>query len=255
MTISKRLKSLLLKAGLKSNEAELYLFVSENPGCSIADAYKNSGISKSSAYRAFENLRDMELLNSDSDSWKTDLQTISLAGLIKKLESEQRNKRRLITELKTLNTTQNLTGNSKIAGIETFTGEEVYQNYLDLSEMKFDTGLVYGNWEPFNNSTNLLPVEKKYIENRINNGGNCLAFLTNTGPYTREVTDYDVEENRKTKFIETDDKKPLWINAYEGNNLVSIWNLDEAGKVFATMIDSKSVSEFYKAFIYSKSLG
>lgn len=255
MDLQKRLKSLLLKAGLKSDEAELYIFVSENPGCSIADAYKEAGISKSSAYRAFEALQKIELVNSDSDSWKTNLGTTSLSGLIKKLESDQRKKSRLITELKTLNTTQNLTGNSKIAGIETFSGEEVYQNYLDLSEMKFDTGLVYGNWEPFNNSTNLLPVEKKYIENRLKNGGNCLAFLTNTGPYTREVTDYDAEEDRKTKFIDSDGKKPIWINAYEGSNLVSIWNLDEAGKVFATLIDSKPVSEFYKAFIYSKSLG
>lgn len=255
MDVQKRIKSLLIKAGLKPDEAELYLFVSENPGCSISDAYKETGISKSNAYRAFEELSTLELLHSDSGSWKTDLQTISLSGLIKKLESEQRRKGRLITELKTLNTTQKLTGNSKIAGIETFEGEEVYQNYLDLSETNFDTGLVYGNWESFNTSKNLLPVEKRYIGNRVKNGGNCLAFLTNTGPYTREVTDHDEEQNRKTKLIKSDEEKPIWINAYEGSNLVNIWNLDEAGKVYSTLIDSKSVSEFYKAFIYSKSLG
>ncbi|MBU1018763.1 MAG: hypothetical protein ABII07_03600 [Patescibacteria group bacterium] len=256
MDTQKRLKSLLLKAGLKTDEADLYIFVSENPGCSISDAYKNSGISRSSAYRAFESLRDLEILNCNSDSWKTNLQTTSLSGLIKKLEAEKRRKSRLITELKTLNTAQKLIGNSKIAGIETFEGEDVYQKYLDLSEMDFDTDLVYGDWEPFNQNESLVPLEKNFIQNRIKNGGNCVLILSGDGPNTREIIDCDFAEDRITKYRkESNAKNPVWINAFEGNNLVYIWNLDESGKTYGTLIESKPVSEFYKAFIYSQTTG
>jgi len=167
MNTSKRLKSLLIKAGLKPDEASLYLFVSENPGCSIADVYKRVGISKSSAYRAFESLRSLDLLNTDAEAWKTNLSAISLTGLIRKLEGQQRNRQRLISDLKTFNNVSRIAGNSKISGIESLEGEAVYQEYLDLSQMAFDTDLVYGNWEPFNNRGSLVSLEKNFINNRV----------------------------------------------------------------------------------------
>jgi len=254
MNTSKRLKSLLIKAGLKPDEASLYLFVSENPGCSIADVYKRVGISKSSAYRAFESLRSLDLLNTDAEAWKTNLSAISLTGLIRKLEGQQRNRQRLISDLKTFNNVSRIAGNSKISGIESLEGEAVYQKYLDLSQMAFDTDLVYGNWEPFNNRGSLVSLEKNFINNRVKNGGNCLLVLTGDGPNTKEITDYDCDENRTTKFRKPNyDKKPVWINAFEGNNFVYIWNLDDTGNINATFIDSKPVSEFYKEFIYSQS--
>ena len=250
---SKKLLSLLVKSGLKSDEARFYLFVLDNPGCSIADVYKTGKLSKSSAYRAFENLNALELLTSASDSWKSDLQPISLAGLIKKLESQQKKRHRLISELKILNTTRQLTGHSRIPGIQTFTGDEIYENYLDLSKMDFHTLLVYGNWEDFNQAgRNLVPLEKKFINNRVKKGSNALAYLTNTGEHTREITDYDLTHNRVSKFAAHRSHKSIWFNAFEGNNLVSLWNLDEKNQIYSTLFDSKPVADFYKEFIYEQ---
>lgn len=250
---SKKLQSLLIKSGLKPDEACFYLFVLNNPGCSIANIYKKSTLSKSSAYRAFEALKTLELLTSASDSWKTNLQTISLSGLIKKLESQQKKRQRLIHELKFLNHTRKLTGHSRLASIETFTGEEIYENYLELSQMNFNTLLVYGNWEDFNHDgRDLLPLEKKFIRTRVKKGSNALAFLTKTGTHTREVTDYDISQNRISKLAENPSPKPIWINAFEGNNLVSLWNLGEKNQIYSTLIDSKPVADFYKEFIYSQ---
>ncbi len=255
MNYDKKLYSLLLRAGLKPDEAELYMYVLENSGCSISDAYKNSRISKSSAYRAFENLQELELIKSDSDSWKTNLQPVSLSGLIKNLENKQRCKSRLIADLKMLNGASKLSGNSKIPGIETYEGEDVYRKYIELSQRSFDTDLVYGNWEAFNNKKSLVPIEKNFIQNRIKDGGKCILVLTGEGPNTKEITDYDFEEDRITKYRRPEyDKRPVWVNAFEGNNFVYIWGLDDAGKTSATLIDSKPVSEFYKEFIYSQTV-
>jgi len=93
------------------------------------------------------------------------------------------------------------------------------------------------------------------IKNRIKNGGKCLLVLTGEGPHTKEITDYDFDEDRITKFSKPEyDKKPVWVNAFEGNNFVYIWGLDDAGNTSATLIDSKPVSDFYKEFIYSQTV-
>lgn len=250
-----KLNSLLLRAGLKPDEVTLYMHVLDNPGCSISDAYKISGISKSSAYRAFEGLRELELLDSSSESWKTNLQPVSLSGLIKKLENKQRRENRLLADLKILNGASKLSGNSKIAGIETLEGDEVFEKYIELSQRDFDTDLVYGNWEAFNNQKSLVSIEKNFIQNRVKNGGRCILVLTGDGPNTKEITDYDFEEDRITKYRRPDyDKKPIWVNAFEGNNLVYIWGQDSIGNTSGTLIDSKPVSEFYKEFIYSQTV-
>jgi hypothetical protein len=251
MSTKNRLKSLLSKSGLSEKAIEFYIYVLNNQYCSVADVYRNTSLTKSASYRAFESLKDMELLKANVNKWETSLEAISLSGLIKKLESQQRNARRLITELKLLNTTNNISSNSSIPGIETVAGEKIYEKYHDLSEMKFDTNLVYGDWEDFNDEVNLIPIEKGFIKNRLKNGGNCHLFLTKIGPKTKEIIDYDKQESRNTKCVDPSYNKPVWINAFEGNNLVFIWNKDEMNKTIATLIDSKPISEFYKHFIYT----
>ncbi|EKD63741.1 MAG: hypothetical protein ACD_51C00208G0002 [uncultured bacterium] len=253
MELDKKLKSLLLKSGLKKEEADLYLFAIGNPGCSIADFYKSYKYSKSNAYRAFDKLKSLELITSAPGSWETSLKPISLSGLIRNLENKQRNERRLITELKTINQFRSFVPNSNIPNIETLRGEQVYDKYLELSEMDFSTNLVFGNWESFNNKKSLIPLEKNFIQNRAKKA-NCLLGLVGNGPHTKEITDYDTSENRVTKMVKTYSNKPIWINAFEGNNLVYIWNLDNIGDICATLIDSKTTADFYKDFIYSSTL-
>lgn len=254
MDLQSHIKKLLIKAGLNDSEASFYLFVLENKGCSISDVYKKSDISKSSAYRAFDSLKNLELLKSDSTSWKTNLDPLSLSGLIKKLENTQRTQRRLILELKTINKAESLTGNSRIAGIETLNGDEIWEKYLDLSEMKYGTNLSYGSWEDFNREKSLLPIERKFIKNRLKNGNSAKSCLTRTGPNTKEITDHDLDQNRITSHHYEDYLKPIWINAFENNNFVYIWEIDEKGKSYGTLIDSKPVADFYKTFIHKQTL-
>jgi len=254
MNSNDHLKNLLLKAGLSDTEADFYVFALENKGCSISDIYKKSELSKSSAYRAFESLKNLELLTTDSVNWKTNLSPLSLSGLIKKLENKQKSQKRVIDELKTLNSTRKISINSKITGIETLNGDEVFQKYLDLADADFNSLLVFGNWEDFNKKESLLPIERLFIKKRMKGGRGARACLTKTGPNTREVTDRDIDHHRITKLKEDKYIKPTWINAFEGNNLVYIWDIDEKGKTYATLIDSKSVANFYKDFIYSKTV-
>jgi hypothetical protein len=254
MDLNNRLKRLLLKSGLKHDEAALYLFILENKGCSIMDASKACGIPKTSAYRAFESLKENSLVKFSANSWKTDLEALPLGILIKRLENDQKNRRRVIHELKVLNSIKKIPLESglSIPQIETFKGENALEKYIELSELPWHTNLAFGNWEDLNvKGNNFVPIEKNFIQNRIKNGGNALIFITKDGPYTHEITDYDTSENRSSMMVDCANKNPLWVNAFEGNNLVYILNLNEKKELQTTLIDSKPVADFYKEYLYS----
>lgn len=271
VNLETRIKSLLIKAGLTEKEAEFYLFVLENKGCSISDVYKKSRLSKSSAYRAFESLQETGLLTSAADSWKTNLQPVSLEALINKLENQNRRQKHLISELKTLNAVHNLANhsgigrtltsredtphsNAKVPYIETFRGNDVYEKYTELSEGKYDTNLTYGSWEDFAVDSPLLKCEKAFIKNRLRLGANAFCLVTKVGPYTHEIIDYDREEDRISKKVIQSHSKPIWIVAFEGNDLSYILNMDDRNQPQGTLINSKPIASFYRNFIYSQSM-
>lgn len=249
-----KLRSLLIKSGLSKSEADFYIYVHNNKNCSIADVYKNTGISKTTAYRTYESLQANELLKSNSAAWESNLEALSLSGLIKKLENQARKHKKNISDLKLLNSARKFVTPSDIPNIETFKGNEIYQKYHDLADMDFNTCLVYGAWEDFSSKENLIPIEKQFIKKRLKKGGNCICLITKDGPNTHEIIDYDADENRESKVLDNEYLKPVWINAFDGNDFVFIWNLDENGRNKATLIESRQISDFYKNFIYSKTL-
>lgn len=252
MSPESHLFRLLLRSGLKEDEARLYLFILANPGCSVADAYKDVGLSKSSAYRAFEALCELELVESDSPTWRTNLKPVSLNGLIRKLENNLRAEKRLINDLKNYDSVR--PNGSQIPGIQVFRGDRVFEKYHELSEQDFETNLVFGSWEDFSYSTDLVSIEKKFIKNRLKHGGKARIIITKDGPNTHEITNYDFEENRTSRILNGKYQKPIWINTFEGNNFVYIWNLDERQQTYATLVDSKPVADFYKDFIYRETV-
>lgn len=254
MQNSSKLQSLLVRAGLSPDESQFYMFVMANPGCSVADAQKGTGLSKSSAYRIFESLCGLDLLKSGGDAWRTNLMVLPLEGLIRKLENEQRSQKRLITELKILNTAKTLGGVSHMPSIQTFEGDKIFEKYHELSQTDFHTNLVFGSWEDFSYDVDLVGIEKQFVKNRMKNGGNAIVLLTKDGPNTNEITACDTSEDRLSKIVPASVRKPIWINAFEGNNLVYMWNKDERGKHYATLIDSREVADFYKNFIYSHAI-
>lgn len=253
MKLNNRLHRLLFQAGLTAEEAALYVHILENKGCSIMDAARSCGIPKTTAYRAFEALNAMVLVKSSPVSWKNQLEALSISGLMKKLENEQKNRRRLIHELKLMLAIKDMPdAQLSIPQIETFKGEKSVEKYLELSEMNWQTNLFFGNWEDLNSGGHLIPLEKKFIKNRLKNGANSIGYIMKGGPCTNEITDYDKYENRISKTGHSENYKPLWVNAFEGNNLVYLWTLDDKKGLVGTLIDSKPVADFYRDHIYSR---
>lgn len=250
-----RLQSLLERASLTPAETNLYLFVQENPGCSIADACRDLSFGKSTLYRAFERLRALELIRSNEKGWETSLQSNSLRGLIRNLENEQRKRTRLIATLKAIDSCKALDPRSRISGLETLNVEETFERYIDLSEMKWGSMFGFGSWEDFNERGNIMALERQFINNRMKRGGKAFVAVTKEGPGTREFIDYnhdlDHREDRISKKVEFFGNRPVWINVFEGNNFVHLWNITKQGEIGSTFIESAPLAEFYRQFISS----
>ena len=248
-----RIQSFLQRANLSEAEIQLYLYILGNPGCNVADACRKLKISKSTIYRAFEKLSSLEMVNSKSNKWETELHANSLHGLIKILENEQRKNRRLIEMLKTVESRKLLHHNSQISGMEILDEEETIERYIDLSEMKWNSVFVFGSWEDFNNVRNIIPTEQKFINNRIKNGGKAFVAITKDGPATREIIDFNHEIDKKEERVSKKAEfyqKPVWVNVFDGNNYVSLWNFNSHGRIASTFIESAPLAEFYRNFIY-----
>jgi len=178
-------------------------------------------------------------------------------SLIRKLENEKRHTNRLINSLKVLNISRGAFPPEALAEFETLDEAETFERYWALSKREdWSTMLAYGNWEDFNNESRcIVPVEKQFIRNRLKHGGKALVAVTKEWPNTSQIVDYnhelDNQEDRKSVSIE-DVKKPVWVNVFEGNNFVHIWNLNSRDKVVSTFMDCKPVADFYKDFIYGK---
>lgn len=236
---------------------DLYMYITNHEGVSIADAILDLNHSKSSIYRAFNELKVLGLVESLSDDWKTSLKVVTLSGLIKKLQSERRQMSRLISSLRALELSKNLPSPESLVDFEMLNEEETYERYHDLARSKdWTTMMVCGNWEDFNNEKrNIVHIEKKFINNRIKHGGKAIVLLTKEGPYSSQICDcgeLDVEEDRKTISAEKLSKKPFWINVFEGTNYLHVWNMNERGAIVSTFMDCKPIADFYKDFIYSK---
>lgn len=247
--------SKLIRAGLTTAQAELYNFIYNNPGCSVADACNILKQSKSSIYRAFDELKSNKIVCSLDNNWKQSLNAAPLSNLIKQISNRKRRDIHLINYFKSIELGKKLKINELNDYIEILNEEETYEKYLDLSEMDWDSMLAFGNWEDLNNKNrNLISVEKKFIKNRLKNGGKAFVSVTKEGPYTSEIIDYkclDKEENRKSSKSKLPFYKPFWANAFEGNNYVHLWNTDANGEIVSTFIHSPAVADFYKNLIYS----
>lgn len=252
MDANKRICRLFSMAGLKPEESVLYQYVLENSGCSIIDAAKKCRVPKTSAYRAFEALMARGLIKTVGDSWKNNLDALPITGFIKKLENQQKNMRRLAQELKSLFLLKKIPESSlSIPQIEVFKGDDALGKYLDLSEMQWFANFSFGNWEDLNKNGHLIPLERKFIRNRLKKGANAFSYIMKGGPCISEITKYDEFEDRVTKVADDGEYKPMWVNAFDGNNFVYIWTLDEKKKLIGTFIDSEPVADFYKNYVHS----
>lgn len=253
MKDDKHLRKLLLKAGLSNPAVELYLSVER--GVSFSEALEKLGFSKSSLYRACDELLSLDLIeNVDTEGWKLQLEKKNFTKLIGNLRNEGRKNKRLINLLESYDNAL-FKSFFRMGEMELLNEEETYERYLQLGGLDWHSMLAYGNWEDLNNEErNMVAVEKKFIDQRMKKGAKAFVVVTKQGEFTEQIVDFsdlDTKERRKTNNFK-ENIGPYWLNVFEGNDYLHLWFQSRQGELSSMFLESRPVADFHKQLIYSK---
>jgi predicted transcriptional regulator len=105
--------NILNQAGLSEIEASLYTYLRTNPGVSVAGACQAVKGSKSSVYRAYKRLQQLDMVIVKNEHWRLSIYAKPLKPLIEKLHSKIECQRNILAGLKSINRffSQRLHGN------------------------------------------------------------------------------------------------------------------------------------------------
>ncbi len=251
----KDLQQKLQQAGLSFHEAIVYVYLFENHQGEITQIINQTRQPKSSIYRAIDSLTNKKLILLSQDTWKRKISVTPLSNLISYIEKQKRKQLRLLQYFRSLDQHKGFMTGHPEEHIEVLDEQETLDMYLELSHMKWDAMLAFGNWEDLNSpQRNLVSIEKQFVQNRLKHGGRAFVSLTKGGDLTKEIVDFqnnDKLQNRITKSASLNIQKPFWVNAFEGNHYVQVWNVDRQNNLSSTLIHSPTVSQSYKTMIYS----
>ncbi len=225
MKIKNRVIQLLEQIGLTRSEAIFYLTVNQYPKLTIREIQEKSGISKTSSYRIFENLKVLGLLTSSKDNWRKNVEVVSINSLANKLAKEQRKLRKTELELKKLENLMNIG----------FISE--YQDPIDIlvDQNKIEEQcdkILYKPWDHmacYGSAERLLDImeesERNFLKMRTKKGKSVDAVITEIGDYAKEFMPNNDKHLRNMKLC-IDENHQSYM-AYIYDNEVTIWHKDE----------------------------
>lgn len=247
MKLREGIKNLLIKAGLSEDEIQFYITLLSHQGKSIYEVGKKAGLSKNKAYRAFSDLHEREIVGYTGSGQFKYVFPASLESLTKELDKRRRTLGRTSDKLKQIEKLiPYLSSNENEAKIEILEGDDIHQNYFDLLDEEWDTVFAYGNFDMFCEEFG-FDQEKKFINNRVKKGRKAKGIFNNAGTFTKDVTSRNMNELRKSTFIDDENLKNVWVYMYDKSNTTSIWSKDENDNFQGVVIQNKSVSDLHKA--------
>ena len=250
MDIKRRVLQLLGKAGMTSSEAKFYLTAHKNPKLTIKELQIRSGLSRTSAYRVFENLKNMGLITSSQDNWRKSIETVSLRTVAEKLAKEQRRLRKVELELKSMSDLMGLTAFSHIQDpVDVISDKnKIVDEAFKLLSADWDHMLCFGSAE------RLLEVigdseEKSWVQSRFKKGKTVDVWLTELGKYSDYFLPSSGRELRNVK-INLDNKNKDYCT-YVCGDKVAIWQKDDEFGNKAVIIKDPTIVKSYEQMFQS----
>ncbi|MBN2086801.1 hypothetical protein JW758_00470 [Candidatus Peregrinibacteria bacterium] len=226
MDIKRRVLQLLGRAGMTPSEAKFYLTAHRNPKLTIKDLQMKSGLSRASAYRAYENLKELGLITSSQENWRKNVETVSLRTVAEKLAKEQRRLRKVELELQSMGDLMGLTAFSHIEDpVEIITDQNL------IKEKAFK--ILHKDWEHFvcyGSPERLIDVigedeEKDWVKRRYKMGKSVDAVMTEVGDYVNYILPTCERDLRNVKICL--DKENQDYCSYIFDDEVVVWHKDK----------------------------
>lgn len=243
MKVQSQLKLLLIESGLTEIEVAVYLDLLKDHAYSIFDLVKKTKLSKTSVYRAFENLRNLKLVLAEDGLIKA----ASLRCLIAELKSSQRKLGKLAYKIKKIAPFLR-TPKEEIEVFDQFyTKEQITEAYLFMSEIKYDVSLDLGDFESFVPVLGSPEIIYKFRNQRLKNGASNHAICTSYGPYTSVFCTREAKEKFKNDVdILKVDLGKKFITFSDNSDYVLFNDFDDQENPSALLIKSKSLAKIQR---------
>lgn len=237
--------------GLNEKEITVYLTLHKEPVNNIWDLVIKTGLSKSSVYRSFNKLEEMELTEKKGGI----ISARPLQYLISHLNSKERKLRKGILELKSLS--PYLQSNKEpIEVFETFyTLEQIKEAYLFMSEIDYNTNLDFGDFEHFARLLGSVDISMKFRKNRLRHADHH-AICSTYGEYTSYFCTRDAAKKFKNKvdllnipFIKQ------FIIFSDNNDYVLFNHFKDQESPYSVLIKSRPIAEAQRAQFLTLSRG
>ncbi|MBI4232572.1 hypothetical protein HY605_05040 [Candidatus Peregrinibacteria bacterium] len=184
MPINKELQKILLQAGLAEAEAALYLELLKSSAQNKWELVARTRLGKNKVYRAYDRLRSIKMVEKNSRGHHA----LPLSKLIEELQSSKKETNELIAKLKSLSPFTKIPFESVDSIEVAVTPEEITEQYLKMSEVRYETNLDFGDLEGLVPILGGIHIPFKFRANRFKQNAKNLAICTTDGPFTSCMT-------------------------------------------------------------------
>lgn len=237
----KKLKTLLVEAGLSEPEIIVYFELLKSPSQNKWELVSRTGLDKNQVYRAFERLNALDMVSEDSMK----IEPKSLDSLINNLEIAKNSTEKLVDRIKKYSPFLKI----PTEAVDDFQvlddHDKIMEKFFMMSELDYGTCLDFGDLERF------IPLVLKDVEmmfkfrkKRHSKNSKNIALCTNNGPFTScmmRKSDMDkYESDVKILNINFRDK---WLIFSDTGNHVMFNNFTDEGKISSVLVNSKVVAD------------
>lgn len=246
MDITRKLKDLLDRSGLSEEEIRFYINVLKKPNSTIYNLSKSAKIPKDKAYQICDSLEDRKLVTIDKNNKFKRLKATSLKNFANKLHNQGRSLHRTADSLKEINTFLPYLGATEEDHVfKTFSHEKAAEEFVDMSMLKWNEILAYGDFEAIFNAIG-VDSDRQFVKNRLRRGKKCYPILSNPGDYCwKEIIEKDEIEDRQTKVIYDDKLKNCFVAFMPDINMTAIWMMNEDGLVSGAVIENSIITQLH----------
>jgi len=230
----------LIQAGLTEEEVLIYLDLLNKPASTKWEITIRTGFEKNRVYRAFDKLESLKMVAMN----RKNIHALPLHGLIDKLLENQKSTFVLAQKLKQYANFCKIP-TEELQEFETATTkEEILNQYIKMSEIKYNTCLDFGDLEGLVPILGGLDPVFKFRVNRFKQNAKNKAICTTTGPFTscmaRKSDMQRFKSNIETLKINFKNK---WIIFSDSTDYIMFNNFEDPQNPTSTLIKSKLVAD------------
>ena len=241
----KKLKNLLLEAGLTETEVLVYLELMKEPSDNKWKLIEKTGLNKSKVYRACEKLNDLNMIKNNKHS----ISAAPLNNFITHLDKEREESKKITNKIKAFIPFVKIPTESISRFDIANNQEQILDLYDMMSSINYDTCLDFGDLENYVDVLGGLEPVFNFRANRFKQNAKNKAICTTLGPYTSCMARKEDLKRFKSNINNLPIKfEGKWMIFSDTSDYVLFNDFTDKSSPNAVLINSKIIADTQRMF-------